>query len=90
MLWNPWRFQNFETASNGAIAVFPDLRITAHWSCSISEGGEEALTLDAAQAAALSVLPEGEWIEFTLVTTVAWEVPDLASVDSIWLSWTSQ
>lgn len=79
---------DFETTSNGAItAVFP---FDAFESQPIglvpfSEGGEETLALDAAQAAALSVLPEGEWIEFTLVTTVAWEVPDLASVDSIWL-----
>lgn len=79
---------SFETESSGAItAVFPFDAFESQpvGLVPFSEGGDESLTLDAVQAAALSALPEGEWMEFTLETQVAWEVPELASVDSIWL-----
>lgn len=50
-----------------------------------SGGVQESLTLDADQASALSALPTGHWIEFTLESEMTIEVPQLSMIDSIWL-----
>lgn len=76
------------TNSNGSItAIFPieafesrPFELTA-----FSGGVQESLTLDADQASALSALPAGHWIEFTLESEMTIEVPELAIIDSIWL-----
>ena len=79
---------DFETSNTGAItAVFPFEAFESQpiGLVPFSQGAEEALILDAAQAAALSVLPEGEWVELSFATEMTWPIPELAAVDSIWL-----
>lgn len=78
----------FETSNTGAItAVFPFEAFESQpiGMMPFSEGVEEVLSLDATQAAALSALPEGEWVELPFTTELTWPVPELAAVDSVWL-----